>query len=360
MVLLRPPTRIPWFAHALLGAWAATFLVLGSARPERYEALLQEDRFVEWLTVALFAGAAFFALRRAWRGRRIFDGLVGLFCFFVAGEEFSWGQRLFGIRPPDAFLEHNRQQELTVHNFADTFGEPKWLLIVALVGFGLALPLLARSARGARLLERAGASAPHVSLVPWILAAALLLVWYPYSFTGEWVETLAGGAFLFAFMPAARAGATALAAAVPFALGMSWLSGRMHESTPEQFACAQAEADALVQDIGYGAAATGRLIGASSVHKRLFTAIDEGYVRAERLSAFHAADCPGVPDGAERRRHALDPWGSAYWIDVDRSEESIRLIVYSFGPNRRRDGAMDRVGGDDLSARVDIVPLAAE
>ena len=340
--------------HVVLGAWIAFFLVLAEAAPFRYDAMLQEDRFVEWVTVTLFAAAALLALLRAIRRRRVFDGLVGAFCVFVAGEEFSWGQRLLGLTPPDAFLEHNRQQELTLHNFASVFGEPKWILIIALLGFGVVLPLVARMRAGARLLERLGATAPPKTLVPWFVAAVVLLVWYPYSFTGEWVEALAGAAFVIAFMPSVRAGFLGLAGAALAAVLMAVISGALARATPAQFACADAEIDALIDDIALGTAATGRLVGATSVHKRVFTAIEEGYVRADRLAAFQRARCPGDGDAPDRRRHAIDPWGTAYWLRLERIERGLGFEVYSFGPNRRRDPD----GGDDLISHLDISPLA--
>src|SRR5688572_16915438 len=115
-------------------AGSLVLLVLAAAyRSEaRYESLMQEDRFLEWLTAVLFAIAGVVRLRTAIINRRWFDGLVALFCLFVAGEEFSWGQRLLGYTPPDWFLAHNIQQEATLHNFADVFGRPKWSLISVL------------------------------------------------------------------------------------------------------------------------------------------------------------------------------------------------------------------------------------
>ena len=41
---------------------------------------------------------------------------LGLFCWFVAGEEISWGQRLLAFQPPEFFLRENFQQELNLHN----------------------------------------------------------------------------------------------------------------------------------------------------------------------------------------------------------------------------------------------------
>lgn len=36
--------------------------------------------------------------------------------FFAAGEEISWGQRIFNIASSDYFLEKNLQQEINLHN----------------------------------------------------------------------------------------------------------------------------------------------------------------------------------------------------------------------------------------------------
>src|SRR5690606_15336479 len=193
------PSPFPVTAHVLLALWVVGMVLLGIQVPERYESLLQEDRFIEWWTVPLFAVAGVFAVRRAVRHRRIFDALVGLFCLFVAGEEFSWGQRLLGLTPPAPFLEHNYQQELTLHNFADIFGQPKTVLVLALAGFGILLPAASLSSRGRDVLARIGATAPRLAATPWFAIAVALLVSYPLPYTGEWVETLAGGLFLLTY-----------------------------------------------------------------------------------------------------------------------------------------------------------------
>lgn len=350
----RRPLLSGW-VHGLAAAWVAGMLGLGVARPESYRRLLQEDYLVEWWTVMLFGAAGFFALRLAWRERRLFDGLVGAFCVFVAGEEFSWGQRLLGITPPAPFLEHNVQQELTLHNFADIFGEPKWVLIMALVGFGLVIPAVALSPRGREILARLGATAVRPPATAWLLAAVALLWWYPLTLTGEWVEALAGGLFLVTFAPrptvaAGAAGAGALLAGL-LTLWSGW-SGVLGTGEAE-LACARAEAQAIADDLAYGAAATDRLAGARSVHKRVFTAIEDGYLARAGLERYRAVDCGERPDGDRRREYAVDPWGTAYWVRMERSTDAIRLVVYSFGPNRRRDGPAGS-GGDDVAARIDI------
>ncbi|HEX6132368.1 MAG TPA: hypothetical protein VFZ24_00210 [Longimicrobiales bacterium] len=348
----RPP---PAAAHALFALWIAGLLLAGTLAPARYETWLQEDRFIEWWTVILFGAAALFAFRRAWHGRRVFDALVGAFCFFVAGEEFSWGQRLLGITPPAPFLEHNFQQELTLHNFADIFGQPKWILVLALIGFGLLLPAAARIRAARPLLDRSGATVPAIATVPWFATAIALLVWYPLSYTGEWVEALAGGLFLTTFAPAPRAGGIAAALGALLALALTAWSARGSASAGE-LACARAETAALVEDLAYGTGATGRLAGASAVHKRVFTAGREEYIDMAALAHFTAADCPADAAARERRQHAVDPWGTAYWVAVARGADSIALRVYSFGPNRRRDGGSLAGGGDDVGTLIVLRP----
>jgi hypothetical protein len=59
---------------------------------------------------------------------------------------------------------------------------------------------------------------------------------------------------------------------------------------------------------------------------------------------------------ANRRRFAVDPWGTAYWLFADKNASNPpELVVYSFGPNRRRDGEAGVAGGDDILARAAIV-----
>ena len=78
---------------------------------------MQEDESLEWATFWAFLLAFLTATVAAWRQVRQSGRLpwflagVGLFCFVVAMEEISWGQRILGYRPPVYFLEHNFQQE---------------------------------------------------------------------------------------------------------------------------------------------------------------------------------------------------------------------------------------------------------
>ena len=91
------------------------YLELGDF-PER------ENIPVEPLTAALYAGSgltlflAAAAARRGWL--RWFYLLVGLGALFVAGEEVSWGQHIFGFATPEFLLLANDHQETNLHNTA--------------------------------------------------------------------------------------------------------------------------------------------------------------------------------------------------------------------------------------------------
>lgn len=321
--------------------------------PDQYAAAMQEDRVVEWWTTALFATAGVIHLTRAVRRRRVFDGLVGLFCLFVAGEEISWGQRLLGFTPPAPFLARNTQQEFNLHNFTDLLGKPKWLLAMALVGYGVLLPLVARTSTGQAVLRRIGAHAPVPALAPWFAVAVALLAWYPVEFTGEWVECLAGFLFVVAMVSPWRSAGLAIGATLAAAFGLAAFSAHGGAGDPARVACARSEASALLSDLLGDGTVADDLVEGGTIHKRVWTAAADGYLELDRAVAFQSARCAGAAaaDAPGRRRYAVDPWGTAYWIKTLRSKSGTessagRVLVYSFGPNRRRDGNADDAGGD--------------
>ncbi|MGO1521818.1 MAG: hypothetical protein ACTHZ1_03640 [Sphingobacterium sp.] len=78
------------------------------------EVYVVEDGFVEnWTVVPLLIATVFSIvhLRKSWRystGRfKLVWLLIPCFSFFVAGEEMSWGQRIFQIESSDFFRQNN-------------------------------------------------------------------------------------------------------------------------------------------------------------------------------------------------------------------------------------------------------------
>jgi hypothetical protein len=98
-------------------------IVLARAHKPLFRFLTDEDSLLEWAQFAGFAAASIFALVCAWRFRKTGRPLLalvylafGLGCFFIAGEEIAWGQRIFGFETPEGLEELNEQEEVTVHN----------------------------------------------------------------------------------------------------------------------------------------------------------------------------------------------------------------------------------------------------
>ena len=123
-----------------LGLNALIFGYLRAADPILYRALMREDNLVEWLTVVWLLLAALTLLATARRERSVHLRwlwlLGGVALLFGAGEEISWGQRIFGLATPDFLLALNAQNELNVHNinvglFADLYQNGIYLLCLA-------------------------------------------------------------------------------------------------------------------------------------------------------------------------------------------------------------------------------------
>lgn len=341
---------VPGAYHALAAGFIALCVWLALRRPDAYSAAMQEDRVVEWLTVLAFGSAGIVGLMRAIRDRRVFDALVALFCLFVAGEEMSWGQRLLGMTPHAYFLEHNTQQEMNVHNFADIFGSPKEPFTLVLVGYGIILPLVSLTAHGRRLLDRIGSTPPPRAVLPWFGAAIILFTWYPFRFTGEWTELLAGSAFFAAIGVPTVTLLGSAAAGLAIASALAWWSAR-GGADPARVACASAEVRAIAN--GVVSDADGDLARDRSVHKRVWTLANEGAVDVADIRRRLAMVRCDQASGETRRRYVVDPWGTAYWLRVADQDAGRLVTVYSFGPNRRRDMDASAVKtGDDVFARV--------
>lgn len=92
-----------------------------------FRVLVEDDHLVEYsqFLLLIFSSLISFLLGKYWWKKEkilaILFFLLALGCFFVAGEEISWGQRIFNIETPQQLAEKNMQQELTVHNIGVLF-----------------------------------------------------------------------------------------------------------------------------------------------------------------------------------------------------------------------------------------------
>ncbi len=114
----------------------------------RYQ-LVVEDGFTETVTaISLFLVVivCISRLRRLRKHRPILFlgmiGFVGLAGLFGAGEEISWGQRVFGWETPEVLLDYNRQAETGLHNLVVEVNDKKVSINKVIFGTGLALAML--------------------------------------------------------------------------------------------------------------------------------------------------------------------------------------------------------------------------
>lgn len=120
-------TRKQWLVG--LGAPVASYLgyivVMCLANDEGRRWIDSEQGPTELGTATLFALAGVMAAAIAWRAAatplryRALFGLGAAVMAFVALEEISYGQHLFGWSSPDYMREHNFRQETNLHNLHD-------------------------------------------------------------------------------------------------------------------------------------------------------------------------------------------------------------------------------------------------
>ena len=127
MPILPPPpphSTVGVFGYLCLCLNVFFFSFILAADPQTFGALTREDYWVENLTAVWFllAGLLLFATTLMERSflRRCVYILGGMAMVFAAGEEISWGQRIFGFATPDFLMSLNAQQEFNVHNIAAT------------------------------------------------------------------------------------------------------------------------------------------------------------------------------------------------------------------------------------------------
>ncbi len=360
------PGRLALLSNVVLLGLLATFGWLAVVHPDLYYRSVQEDQALEWASFWSFFIAGGVFVVAATRQRKRTGALpwflvgLGLFCIVVAMEEISWGQRVFGHRPPDYFLAENFQQELNLHNIAGT-GLRLFAFRSIVLGYGVLLPLLALLPAARRILERLAIVPPPIELAPSMFAIWFIHWEYPWKFTGEVCEAALGVAFLLAAATAARFGnerarrATLQASSFVVLVALlgwstAWWSQNRRTADPEMLELALQETRALRDDLQALANAKDRpAITKCGVHKRLYTLVQQKkYARRLPEMSFAGRVSQGLPKS--RAEYFLDPWNSPYWVRdrCDKKTNRRVVFVYSFGPNRSRDSSRWEILGDDI------------
>ena len=113
-----------WTVLALIATLTVTGLALSYLNHDWFrDYYVVEDGLIEWLTVVGLVIGLCVCIRRIWVLRHSRAGifltmttLLAVFFFFGAGEEISWGQRIFNIESSGFFKENNAQGEMNLHN----------------------------------------------------------------------------------------------------------------------------------------------------------------------------------------------------------------------------------------------------
>ena len=364
----------------LLDGIALLIVSIGYFFPQTYIALMEEDYIGEWITFYAFALAGFIIVIHLWSFRRNGLGLFSLsfliplavaaFCLVVAGEEISWGQRIFAFKPPDLFLEQNYQQELNIHNLFKGDGfwgiqiESKHLVMLIAFFFGILFPLLTRFLP---LLKNLDKHAPAFYLIPYFVLVIVMEQIYPISLTGEGCELFLGLIFLvhvFNAYPINKLETykcnklykLSTLTVLIFALGIitaPLLNLFIYGSDSEAQAAIKKEVQHLQNDFLNPETNKKKILRRSKVHKRIYTAILQNYFRLPKDSLFlEGKQTPADPKKGEvrndRKGYFLDPWNNPYWVYSYKKEKLV--IFYSFGSNRKRDSKLKdgSLQGDDI------------
>jgi hypothetical protein len=352
-------------AHAILAIVAILGIGIGALSPDAFYGLMQEDGWAEWATFLAFMSASVLGVRLWLRAPRRIDrvaaSLLVAFTVFVAGEEISWGHRLFAFEPPDVFLEHNYQQEMNLHNLLKNILDTRWMVAIVAVVYGIALPFLSPMKR----LAPFAPLAPVKSWAPHFAVIAGLEVFYPFELVGELAELLLGLAFI-----ADIGERLGRASAAPRWLALSVQAGSLaaalalmplieivlYGDQQTNVDTVKRELELLRGDLEREGVVRKKLFGKRRVHKRLFTAVRSKYLRLGTDSTFLEGQKSPAEKGGDRKDrkgYFLDVWSQPYWVSFAKKER--RLVVYSFGPNRRRDFDGDLTdAGDDLTVTISL------
>jgi hypothetical protein len=154
--------------------------------PEYYTRVLaKEDGPIEWLTVVGLLLACFVCLYRVGTLRKQKNAsfiavwaFLALVCFFGAGEEISWGQRIFNVESSEWFKQNNAQQETNLHNLVVEGKKVNKIIFSAVLGLSLLTYLLVftfayrRSAGFKRFCDYMGVPIAHYhQVIAWFTVA---------------------------------------------------------------------------------------------------------------------------------------------------------------------------------------------
>lgn len=116
-------TIVDFIVYGIIIGFIAYAKVKSTESIEAFWHVIREDGAVEYLTTLFLILAAVVlgintikAIQNKSVKKIVFNVLATLTFIFGAGEEISWGQRLFNVESSEYFMEKNYQGEMNLHN----------------------------------------------------------------------------------------------------------------------------------------------------------------------------------------------------------------------------------------------------
>ncbi len=137
---------------------------------EKEDSVFENLQFIGYLLSGLFSLRI--SLKLLIKKRRLQALLFLIFSLallFIAGEEISWGQRIFHITTPQSIAEVNLQKEITVHNFRNI--ERKTYFLYMSMGLYGAFSWLGRKFLSRRFQKQVALFVPRPKLFLYFFAA---------------------------------------------------------------------------------------------------------------------------------------------------------------------------------------------
>lgn len=168
-------------------------------KPVFYVHLIAEDSWGEYSTFVFYAVALFLMVFLMLNNKTYFKpgyALISLCFLFMAMEEISWGQRIFGVPTPEVLGNINRQGEITLHNLVRINRLFRILSIIILL-WAIVLPWLIKKYEPVkRLVAKMGIPVCAKYLWPFFILSAFFIIGRPLPRAVEVGEMLMGFAFM--------------------------------------------------------------------------------------------------------------------------------------------------------------------
>ena len=204
--------KVEKIAYPLIALYVLVGMVIAMISPEYFSKVFaKEDGPVEWLTVLALVLSFIMCSYRVITLRKSKNmtflavwAFLALLCFFAAGEEVSWGQRIFNIESSEFFKQNNAQQETNLHNMIVEGKKVNKIIFSMVLGLALLTYLLVftvlyrRSDKFKQLCDYMGVPIAHWhQVVAWFAVAIIVEVVIKHvSRSSELFESAAAFVFL--------------------------------------------------------------------------------------------------------------------------------------------------------------------